>query len=94
MRFRVPVAYAKLSGSSSYPDISGKVYFMRAQGGTVVAAEVWNVTDEAGKPAQGFKGFHILYRGDRLLWAEGEKNYEVYLLSPLWDQIDRKRNRR
>ena len=59
MRFRVAVAYAKLSGSSSYPDISGKVYFMRAQGGTVVAAEVWNVTDEAGKPAQGFKGFHI-----------------------------------
>lgn len=59
MRFTMPVAYAKLAGSSSYPDISGRVYFTRAQGGTVVAAEVRNVTDEAGKPARGFLGFHI-----------------------------------
>lgn len=59
MKFMTPVAYAKLAGSSSYPDISGKVYFMKAQGGTVVAIEVRNVTDETGKPAQGFKGFHI-----------------------------------
>lgn len=59
MNFMMPVAYAKLSGSSSYPDLSGSVYFMKDRGGTRVAAEVWNVTDEAGKPAQGFLGFHI-----------------------------------
>ena len=55
----MPVAYAKINGSSSYPDLSGKVYFMRGQGGTIVAAEVHGVTDENGKPAQDFKGFHI-----------------------------------
>lgn len=59
MRSMMPVAYAKIAGSSSYPDITGKVYFMRAQGGTVVAAQVQNVTDEDGKLSQGFKGFHI-----------------------------------
>ena len=59
MKFMTPAAYAKLAGSSSYPDISGRVYFMREQSGTVVAAEVRNVTDEAGKPAQGVLGFHI-----------------------------------
>lgn len=58
MKSMMPAAYAKIAGSSSYPDISGKVYFMRAQGGTVVAAEIQNVTED-GKPAQGFRGFHI-----------------------------------
>ena len=52
MKFMTPAAYAKLAGSSSYPDISGIVYFMMEQSGTVVAAEVRNVTDDAGKPAQ------------------------------------------
>ena len=59
MRYMMPVAYAKLSGSSSYPEISGNVYFTKAREGTIVTAEVWNVTDEAKKPAQGFLGFHI-----------------------------------
>jgi len=59
MNSMIPAAYAKIAGSSSNPDISGKVYFMKAQGGTIVAAEIWGVTDENGAPTQGFKGFHI-----------------------------------
>lgn len=54
-----PIGYAKIAGSSSYPEISGKVYFMRAQNGTSVSVEIHGVTDENGMPAQGFKGFHI-----------------------------------
>ena len=58
MKVMMPVAYAKISGSRSYPGLSGKVYFMRAQGGTVVAVQVQNMLED-GNPAQGFKGFHI-----------------------------------
>ena len=52
-------AYAKIKGSSDYPDIRGTVSFIPAQNGTIVAAEVYGVTDEDYAAANGFKGFHI-----------------------------------
>ena len=38
-------AYAKIKRSSDYPDIRGTVSFIPAQNGTIVAAEVYGVTD-------------------------------------------------
>lgn len=54
-----PEAYAKIRGSEEYPNLSGYVYLFAAQGGSIVWVEVKEVTDEDGKPASGFRGFHI-----------------------------------
>ncbi len=54
-----PTAYAKIMGSGEYAGLSGYVYFFEAQGGAIVWVEVKEVTDADGKPANGFKGFHI-----------------------------------
>lgn len=52
-------AYAKIKGSSQYPDIRGMVSFLPMLNGTVVSAEIYGVTDENSIKANGFKGFHI-----------------------------------
>lgn len=59
MMRRLPVAYAVLSGSPSYPNISGNVRFYDVYKGTIVSIEINGVTNEIGEMATGFYGFHV-----------------------------------
>ncbi|MDD7332899.1 MAG: superoxide dismutase family protein [Lachnospiraceae bacterium] len=54
-----PVAYARMKGNKSHPNITGRLYLFPAQGGSLVWVEVQEVTDKDQKPSQGFHGFHI-----------------------------------
>lgn len=63
MMKRLPVAYARLSGSPAYPLISGNVLFYDTYKGTIVAVEINGVTNELGEMATGFYGFHVHARG-------------------------------
>ncbi len=44
-----PVAYADIRGNKNYPDIKGRVDFYDTYGGTVLAASVHGLPEEAGK---------------------------------------------
>lgn len=57
--YYTPFAYADIKGSSTYPNINGRVMFIRTGKGTIVNAEVVNLPDIKGKCGGGFFGFHI-----------------------------------
>lgn len=63
-----PTARAELSGSSSYPQISGMVYFYSTPyNGIMIEAEVFNLPtlmNAEGNAKPEFFGFHIHQKGD------------------------------
>lgn len=54
-----PRAYAHVHGGEKYPDVAGMVLFFRAEGGTVVFAEVNGLPAQQGRCSPLFYGFHI-----------------------------------
>lgn len=54
-----PCAYADIAGSEKYSKIKGKVSFYEADGGALVAAEVFGLPEYSGKFSCPVFGFHI-----------------------------------
>lgn len=54
-----PDACAVIAGNENYPDIQGTVKFYDTYGGSIVAAEITGIRNQAGKMGEGFFGFHI-----------------------------------
>lgn len=50
----MPEAHANISGNSNYPNLKGTVYFYGVHGGTVVVAQIQNLSND-----NNFHGFHI-----------------------------------
>lgn len=56
---RCPTASARIMGSPSYPDISGRVDFFPAGSGVLVVSEVWGLPVKEKNCPAGVFGFHI-----------------------------------
>ncbi|MBQ9648727.1 MAG: superoxide dismutase family protein [Oscillospiraceae bacterium] len=56
---RRPDAWAALSGSEAYPDVSGLVRFYQTRSGVLVAAEVSGLPEDADPCGKNILGFHI-----------------------------------
>ncbi|MCX7614613.1 MAG: superoxide dismutase family protein, partial [Clostridiales bacterium] len=56
---QTPTAQATITGSASYPNIHGTVYFYQLMGGVLVIAEVQGLPYSSGTCQSNVFGFHI-----------------------------------